>query len=83
MTARVPSDGTALKEGVVYEYDLTFAFDDGAVQTLVGATPNTPVDPARENGGGNGVIPVSTRLTTRAEASESTAGSSVEVAPRA
>jgi UDP-GlcNAc:undecaprenyl-phosphate GlcNAc-1-phosphate transferase len=54
-----------------------------APAALTGATPNSPVDPARENGGGNGVIPVSTRLTTRAEASESTAGSSVEVAPRA
>ena len=40
VTARVPSEGTALKEGVVYEYDLTFAFDDGAVQTLLGATPH-------------------------------------------
>jgi hypothetical protein len=40
VTARLPSGKKALEEGVVYQYDLTFAFADGDVETLAAATAN-------------------------------------------
>jgi hypothetical protein len=43
VTARVPSGGKPLTEGVVYQYDLTFAFADAVVHTFVTATANAPL----------------------------------------
>jgi hypothetical protein len=38
VTGRAAAQGTVLKSGITYQYDLTFAFEDGAVQTLAAAT---------------------------------------------